>query len=222
MRFIDKSECCPDFDNYIANDKPSAWKDFDDNIKLKLHQHLWREQKTLCIYCQQQTPLKKEKQASEEIRSHIEHIRPQSTYPNLIFDYSNLSVSCEGFDCDTKDKNPKKEFCEHRKHNKYDESNFLNPIELSDIETYFEYDIEGKIHPTSKDKKKAKYMIDLLYLNHQKLIDMRKEVYLFSISEKDEYLSTPEVLPPFYSMLKQLVPEKYSPTLPSDSEDVKK
>ncbi len=211
MRFIDKSERCPEFDNYVANEKPSVWNAFDDNIKLKLHQHLWREQKTLCIYCQQQTPLKKEKQASENIRSHIEHIRPQSPYTHLIFDYNNLSLSCEGFDCDTRDKKPKKEFCEHRKGNEYDENKFLNPIELPDIENYFEYDIEGKIHPTSKDNakaQKAQYMIDILHLDHGTLNDMRKEAYLFSIDS--EYPQTPEVLPPFYSMLKQLVPEKYS------------
>jgi len=216
MRFIDKSERCPEFDNYIAKNKPAVWDNFKKSIKLKLNQHLWREQKTICIYCQQQLPYKeKEIDHEEEISfSHIEHIRPKSKYKHLTFDYNNLSVSCQGFDCKKADN--KREFCGHRKDrpdSEYDENKFLNPIELPDIESYFEYDMLGNIHPTSKDNKKAKkaqYMITILDLNHKILIDMREYVYLSSIEDKDVFLPENEILPPFYSMLKQLVPEKYS------------
>ncbi|OQW95036.1 MAG: TIGR02646 family protein [Beggiatoa sp. IS2] len=203
MRYIDKSDRCLDFDNYIRQESLTHWDQCDTQLKLVLHQHLWREQQGLCIYCQQQIPPKKDKESSQAIRSHIEHVRPRTTYPELTFVYCNLSVSCEGFDCKTTDKKPKKEFCEHRKADEYDEDNFLNPMELKEIEDYFFYDIEGKIHPHPQASfpEKANYMIKILDLNHSDLIDMRKRVYEQAISGEIELISA--VFPPFCSMLKQ-------------------
>jgi uncharacterized protein (TIGR02646 family) len=215
MRYIDKSNRCAEFDEYVNNDSPSVWNEFQTNIKLKLHRHLWHEQQGLCIYCQQQVPEKTE--TEYKIRSHIEHIRPRSRpqYAHLTFCYKNLSVSCEGFDCKTESLNPKKEFCEHRKGNEYDEEQFLNPVELSDIEDYFIYDIDGKIHPNSnknqKHRTQAEYMISILDLNHPKLIDLRKEQYQLMIEQQENGLEIEEflaphydLLPAFYTMLKQL------------------
>lgn len=201
MRYIDKSKRCSDFDNYTAPCFPISWNEFDTGAKLALHQHLWQEQKGLCVYCQQQIPFKKSKQSSQQICSHIEHIRPRTTYPELTFVYCNLSISCEGFNCKTIDKHPKKEFCEHRKGHEYDEDRFLNPIELREIEDYFEYDIEGKIHPTTLFPEKAEYMIKILDLNHPDLIDMRKSIYEDVIA--GEIKLTLGIFPSFYSMLKQ-------------------
>jgi uncharacterized protein (TIGR02646 family) len=216
MRYIDKSKRCIEFDEYVNSNSLKVWGDFKTEIKLKLHQHLWREQQGLCIYCQQEVPEKTETEYT--IRSHIEHIRPQKPYASLIFCYKNLSISCEGFDCNTGDtKKPQKEFCEHRKGSEYDENRFLNPVECEDIEDYFIYDIDGKIHPNTersqeKTIEKAEYMIQILHLNHPKLIDMRKKQYKLIIEkqEKDEleikdFLSPDyDLLPAFYSMLKQL------------------
>jgi uncharacterized protein (TIGR02646 family) len=157
------------------------------------------------------------KKTEYKIRSHIEHIRPRSRpqYAHLIFCYRNLSVSSEGFFCKTEILNPKKEFCEHRKGNEYDEDKFLNPVERNDIEDYFVYDIEGKIHPNSsknqEDRTKAEYMISILDLNHSKLIDIRKEQYQLIIEQQENGLDIEEflnphydLLPAFYAMLKQL------------------
>ncbi|RKZ63566.1 MAG: TIGR02646 family protein [Candidatus Parabeggiatoa sp. nov. 2] len=215
MRYIDKSNRCAEFDEYVNNDSPSVWDEFKTDIKLKLHQHLFCSQQGLCIYCQQEVPEKKE--TEYRIRSHIEHIRPRSRpqYAHLTFCYNNLSVSCEGFDCKTKSLNPKKEFCEHRKGNEYDEDKFLNPVECNEIEDYFVYDIEGKIHPNSsknqEDRTKAEYMISILDLNHSKLTDIRKEQYQLIIEQQEKGLDIEEflnphydLLPAFYAMLKQL------------------
>ncbi|RKZ44821.1 MAG: TIGR02646 family protein [Candidatus Parabeggiatoa sp. nov. 3] len=218
MRYIDKSNCCAEFDKYVNNDSPSVWDEFKTDIKLKLHQHLWREQQGLCIYCQQEVPEKKE--TEYKIRSHIEHIRPRrghnpDKYAHLIFCYKNLSVSCEGFDCKMDDSlNPKKEFCEHNKENEYDEYKFLNPVECRDIEDYFSYGIDGTIHPNNnkndEDKSKAQYMIKTLYLNHPTLTDMRKKQYQLIIQEQEkgldikDFLNPHYELPGFYTMLKQL------------------
>jgi uncharacterized protein (TIGR02646 family) len=213
MIYIDKSNRYTEFDEYVNNDSPFVWSEFKTNIKLKLHQHLWHEQQGLCIYCQQEVPEKKE--AEYKIRSHIEHIRPRSQYAHLTFCYKNLSVSCEGFFCKTESLNPKKEFCEHRKGNEYDEDKFLNPVEQSDIEDYFVYDIEGKVHPNSnqnqENRTKAEYMISILDLNHSKLTDIRKEQYQLIIASQENGLDIEEflnphydLLPAFYTMLKQL------------------
>ncbi|HIE01076.1 MAG TPA: TIGR02646 family protein [Thiotrichaceae bacterium] len=95
MRYIDKSNRYAEFDEYVNNDSPEVWNEFKTDIKLKLHQHLWREQQGLCIYCQQEVPEKK--QTEYKISSHIEHIRPRSQYVHLTCCYKNLSVSCEVF-----------------------------------------------------------------------------------------------------------------------------
>ncbi len=206
MRYIDKSHRCLQFDEYIIQYTPSSWAEFNGEVKLTLHQHLWIEQGTLCIYCQQQVPPKAEKQASAQIRSHIEHIHPRQKFPQFIFEYKNLSISCEGFDCYSTAQQPKREFCEHRKGDEYDSARFLNPIELQDIESYFEYDFEGRIYPTAKDKARAEYMIDILNLNHPTLIGMRKSIYeavIYPDNPLDIRSEFPFILPAFYSMLKQ-------------------
>jgi len=215
MRYINKSNRSAEFDEYVNHDSPSVWSEFKTDIKLKLHQHLWREQQGLCIYCQQEVPEKKE--TEYKIRSHIEHIRPRSRpqYAHLTFCYKNLSVSCEGFFCKTESLKPKKEFCEHRKGNEYNEDKFLNPVERDNIEDYFIYDIEGKIYPNSnknqEDRTKAEYMILILDLNHPKLTDIRKEQYQLIIEQQEKGLDIEEFLnphydflPAFYTMLKQL------------------
>jgi hypothetical protein len=121
-----------------------------------------------------------------------------------------LSVSCEGFDCETPKTNqqPKKEFCEHRKANEYNEDCFLNPIEVKDIEDYFVYDdLTLEILPKHKEDteafKKAKYMNKILDLNHKKLIRMREKV-VNDIEKNGPYEKHEKRRPPFYSMLFQL------------------
>jgi uncharacterized protein (TIGR02646 family) len=210
MRYIDKYNCCQVFDQYLSNSRPSAWNEFNDNIKLILHQHLYNEQGGLCIYCQQKLLPKTEKESNAHIRSHIEHIRPRASYAYLTFDYCNLSISCEGFDCEIPktNKKQKQEFCEHRKANEYDEDYFLNPIEVKDIQDYFVYDdLTLEILPKHKEGteafKKADYMRKISDLNHKKLIRMREKV-VKDIERNGPYEKHEKLLPPFYSMLFQL------------------
>jgi len=214
MRYIDKYNRCADFDEYVNNYSPSDWSEFETEIKLKLHQHLWREQQGLCIYCQQELPEKK--QTEYKITSHIEHIRPRrgchrDKYAHLHFCYKNLSVSCEGFDCKTESLKTKKEFCEQG--NEYDEEKFLNPMERNDIEDYFIYNIQCEILPNpsknQEDRTKAEYMISILDLNHSTLKKMRQKQYnLFieqqSINIEEDLNPHYDLLPSFYTMLRQL------------------
>jgi uncharacterized protein (TIGR02646 family) len=213
MRYIDKSKRrCTEFDNYVAAKRPTKWKKFDANIKLKLHQHLLSEQQHLCIYCQQSVPNKRVKDVPPTVihPSHIDHVRPKDEvkYPHLTFDYLNLAVSCNGIDID-KMLIGTPDFCGHPKDNQYDETLFLHPFETPDIEDYFEYTINGEIKATSKNASKANYTIQMLKLDSETLNDMRERQYLIVIEELQNgldmanYLDENQIaLPKFHSMLK--------------------
>jgi uncharacterized protein (TIGR02646 family) len=222
MRYIDKTNRCVDFDNFVAkyhgrlrNDWEKFKKvDGSGEVRLGLHQHLWKAQKALCAYCEQEIPEKK--QLQQEAKSHFEHIRPKALFPKLTYEFNNLIASCEGFDLmEIPDK--KKQFCGHFKTNdQYDDILFLNPTEIQNIEQYFSYDSEGGIRPngtkSSESQKRAAYMIEVLGLNHKTLRDMRKSEYDFWDSKK-ETLSEDELSealadnlpfpPPFLSLLRQ-------------------
>jgi uncharacterized protein (TIGR02646 family) len=116
MRFIDKTNRLTRFDSYILTKKPRNWADVNSGEKLLLHQYLLAQQKHLCIYCQQSIPQKTSKNIPPSVihPSHIEHIRPKSTFSALELEQNNLSVSCNGFEIDAAATlNP--DFCGHKK-----------------------------------------------------------------------------------------------------------
>ncbi|MDQ7089267.1 MAG: retron system putative HNH endonuclease [Methylococcales bacterium] len=146
MRFIGKSKRCDEFDTYIKDNvqllsSTGKWN-LPTDIKTKLHNDILKQQQGLCIYCQQELPEKENAQYLPE--SIIEHLRPRTKYPELTHIFCNLSVACKKHK-QKKDKKELIDFCEDRKDEEYDEDKFLNPHELVDIETYFEYDTEGNI-----------------------------------------------------------------------------
>jgi uncharacterized protein (TIGR02646 family) len=214
MRYVPKINPCVDFENYKISASPLVWRDFNNtSIKLALHQHLWQEQKGLCVYCQQEIPKKITIDSAGNIHpSHIEHIRPKSIYPNLAFEHNNLSISCEGYDIANPPSPIRKSFCGHLKENEYDATLFLHPFENPAIEEYFGFNLNGEISGNGKDDAKANYCILKLGLDNAILTKMREDSYLLVIEEVtnngldiNEYLdSTYTQLPAFYSMLKQL------------------
>ncbi|MCD4794405.1 MAG: TIGR02646 family protein [Bacteroidales bacterium] len=228
MRHINKSEPCQDFDNYVkemyhnisldnyiknTSVKKHPWKRLNNEIKETLAKHLFAEQKGLCIYCQQSLiNALPNILLSETV--HVEHLKPKTRdkYPQETFNQKNLTLSCNGFDC--KNEKGTSEFCGHKKLEEYYSAFFLNPVEIEDIEKYFEYTFEGEIYPSEvlseKEKIKAEYMINILGINHSRLSDMRKENLTNIITiHKDEIEQVldenVENLPSFYSMLKQLL-----------------
>lgn len=214
MRYIDKNKRCAAFDAYP---KPATWPAFDSNVKLTLHQHLLSEQQHLCIYCQQSIPPKLQKDDHSVNPpvlhpSHIEHIRPKGAgkFPLLTFEYTNLSVSCNGFDIDAV-AIASPDFCGHPKDNDFDDTRFLHPIEESDIEAFFEYNINGEVKASVKDIAKANYTIGLLGLDKETLREMREIQYQYMIELQNngadmsvELDPTQPELPKFFSMLRQL------------------
>ena len=216
MRFIDKSERCQEFDDYVnENSKFLSTKgkwDLPTNIKTTLHSHLWKQQKGLCIYCEQE--IHKKIGAEYLPKSLIEHIRPRTKekYPELTYIFCNLSIACKK---NTTDKKENIDFCEHKKGDEYDESKFLSPTELPGVESYFEYDTEGNIFPRGDDEC-AKYMIRALKLDHNILNDMRKNQFLefsgkvlneIGIEAIESMLQDEqsEQLPAFYSIAKVFI-----------------
>jgi uncharacterized protein (TIGR02646 family) len=164
MRYIQKTEV-PQF--FIDNtENKSKWEEYPTSKKPLKEYILKNEQNYLCIYCESRINLN---------NSHIEHIKPkaQNMYPDLVFNYNNIVVSCNG-NCHTE--NNTHYTCGHIKDNEYDNSKFLNPVKLIDIRDYFVYDIdEGKIEPSEKNNEKAEYMINTLYLNDGELPKARKK-----------------------------------------------
>jgi len=110
-------------------------------------------------------------------KSHIEHIKPKNTFPKLLSDYNNF-IAC----CLTKKR------CGDSKASEWNEL-FINPV-IENPEDYFKYDIKtGKIISIFKDGEKyekAKYTINLLNLNDNRLCEIRKR-YIFEFLSYSKY-----------------------------------
>ena len=172
MRYIEKLEVPPSFINKTSG--LNSWDDYHtccNRQKRALRKYILKyEQNNLCIYCES-------KISSSNDSSHTEHIKPKDSnmYPELTFEYTNLVVSCNG-NCHNEDNDNSRHTCGHIKDNEYDENKFLNPVEVMDIKDYFKYDYNDyKIKPSNKDNNRAKYMIDILHLNDEELLQARKK-----------------------------------------------
>lgn len=159
MKYVQKS-ATPQFflDDTMGLAK---WSDYKAEKKRFLKKHISsNEQKYLCIYC--------ESKISEGF-SHLEHIKPKHIdVIRLTFDYNNIVVSCNGT-CHNNHTDNTKYHCGHRKDRTdtlFDESKFLNPVQVCNIREYFIYDYDDySINPSDKDSEKAQYTIDTLHLN---------------------------------------------------------
>lgn len=190
--------------------------------KEDLHKSIWQEQRGLCIYCTQNIP-----SIPLTRYSHLEHVKPKgskknpSPYYHLRFDYNNIAVSCNGFECSTNEDVETRKYCGHYKDNRYkppayDDNLFINPHQETNIESFFSYNIEGEISCSEVGmvfgEDRVKYMILHLGLNEQKLVDFRKRTYeslieqeeLDSAAVNDLLLAEEDSLIGFQPMLKQL------------------
>ncbi|MBW4680939.1 MAG: TIGR02646 family protein [Microcoleus vaginatus WJT46-NPBG5] len=154
------------------------YKNFQNPEKAELHDCLLREQGYICCYCGI---------GIDRNNSHIEHLKPQSNYPNLDLEYTNLLASCqresEKFDpthCGPKKKN---------------EELMVSPLQVN-CGDFFSYVVgSGEILPaTDPDKQAAaKETIDKLGLDIDKLRAARvKALEAFLNTMQDEELSDEE------------------------------
>ncbi len=126
--------------------------------KQQLKAALISEQKYLCCYCCNRI---------SDNNSHIEHFVPQSADNDLSLEYSNLHASCQGENSDMK-------HCGHAKGNEYDETLLISPLDVN-CEKRFSYSVNGKIEPTDMLDEGAKYTIEVLALNDERLKKAREE-----------------------------------------------
>ena len=60
------------------------WGDFDPEVKRTVHRSLIEEQGYICCYCGERIG-ERTVDDSDDVRSDIEHLRPQKRYPNERF-----------------------------------------------------------------------------------------------------------------------------------------
>lgn len=127
---------------------------FDDlQIKKEIRETLVRDQHFLCCYCMGRIEGKPDD-------TKIEHHMPQSLYPELIFEFSNLLAACksEGTDC----------HCDSSKGNTRISK---NPA-IDNVEALIRYDSQGKIVTSNSEFKKD--IEETLNLNQMTLVNRRK------------------------------------------------
>lgn len=158
MRNIKKT-VTPDF---FSNDTSNFtnWRQYKGPQKRALRKHILdNEQNLLCIYCETKISIQ---------NSHLEHLKPKSLCSTLIFEYQNITVSCNG-DHSSPSDDASRKHCGHRKDRPdtlYDENKFLNPVTTDNINKYFNYDLDKfMIESSDKAPSKSEYMIDTLKLN---------------------------------------------------------
>ncbi|MFI3200741.1 MAG: retron system putative HNH endonuclease [Eubacteriales bacterium] len=134
--------------------KVSNYQEFDTHIKEILRDNFICEQDSYCPYC--------ERIIENNVNScHIEHIKPQSAYPNQSKEYTNMILSCNN-----------KNTCGIRKGNQYHED-FINPT-IENPTFYLKYDLaSGEVYSVD-DNPKGEYTIKVLNLNDKKLKQMRR------------------------------------------------
>ena len=169
MLKVNKKSEPAEFTKYKSKNKIINWDSFTAEIKQVLKQYLLEEQENSCCpYCEMEINLND---------SQIEHIKPKDKFPKLLADHDNLVACCL-----------ESKRCGNSKANKWDEL-FINPV-IENPEDYFEYDIKtGEITPIFKEGnryEKAKYTIDLLNLNDNRLCNIRRK-YILEFSNYTKY-----------------------------------
>ena len=169
MRFIQKVNIPQFFIDDTA--ELMQWDNYYANKKRNLKEHILKEeQNSLCIYCESKVSI---------TSSHLEHIKPKHLdVQNLTFNYHNIAVSCNGT-CHNNDADNTNYHCGHRKDRidtSFEETKFLNPVEILNIREYFKYDYDNYlISPSNKNIQKAQYMINTLHLNDSGLPKAREK-----------------------------------------------
>lgn len=193
MKFIKKAKSPPQFECWKKQSSPSNWNDLPGSLpqqmlpdvfyysKNELRISLSHEQGKTCCYCEMQLTL-------DPSCCKIDHIIPQS-HPkgkNLVFNYSNLGLSCNGGEKDTI--SPKILHCDSHKGNSLI---LITPYNKT-CEKKFKFDLNGKIITSSDDVNKT---VDILNLNIAKLNNWRRNAiagYVFANSTDTQLISSDE------------------------------
>ncbi|MBQ9267549.1 MAG: TIGR02646 family protein [Clostridia bacterium] len=134
-------------DNGKNMNKP--WDSLSDKNRKEVLQSLEEMYHGCCAYC--------ESDVEAVSNPHIDHFRPKSLFPRLVFEYSNLNYACQK--------------CNQYKLDKWDES-FFSPTD-EDPEEHIRFVREAAIPLDERGNK----MIEVLKLNREKVIARRREKY---------------------------------------------
>ncbi|MEH2311668.1 MAG: retron system putative HNH endonuclease [Nostoc sp.] len=163
MKYIKKSEEPESFTvlkNLANEDWQPSWKNFSKPQKTDVHNSLLQEQGFICCYCGRRI---------NTDDSHLEHLKPRTTYPQLALEYTNILASCQK---DTVRKEPL--HCGKIKDKWYDDNLMISPLDVNCAE-FFRYTDDGQILATNNSEKQlaAETTIDKLALNIDKLKNLR-------------------------------------------------
>lgn len=153
MKHISKRASPASFEAWKSS-KNQDWEPSYNNLqnpeKRVLHQALVEEQGWVCCYCGRGITL---------ADSHVEHFRPQESYPDLALDFTNLHASCIR---ETKPGAPL--HCGHAKGPAFDEAKHISPLD-PDCEQRFIYAFNGAILAAVPADSAANYILSLLRLD---------------------------------------------------------
>ena len=167
MRGSHEKRTPPELAGWLALENPD-WQPsypFPSDIRQPVVDAMRDAQRGLCVYCGRQ--LRPERSG----RSHIEHFRPRSTYPQLSVDLANLFLSC-GPDART---GKPSETCGNAKGDRFDGAHCVEP-DYPACTHRFRFLLSGEIAPRSDDDAAAGTMIELLNLNHRELRKDRSDI----------------------------------------------
>jgi uncharacterized protein (TIGR02646 family) len=163
VKYIKKSEEPESFTvwkNLANEDWQPSWENFSKPQKTYVHDSLLQEQGFICCYCGRRI---------NTDDSHLEHLKPRTTYPQSALEYTNILASCQK---DTVRKEPL--HCGKIKDKWYDDNLMISPLDVNCAE-FFRYTDDGQILATNNSEKQlaAETTIDKLALNIDKLKNLR-------------------------------------------------
>ena len=150
----------------LENDDWTPSYPFPADVRQAVVEALHEAQRGLCVYCGRRLDMRQPGKSY-----HIEHFRPQSSYPELSTDFANLFLSCGQ---EAREGNPA-ETCGTAKQDRFDEDRHVEP-DYPDCTERFRFQLSGEIAPQTDGDTAAEAMIALLNLNHRELKKDREDL----------------------------------------------
>lgn len=186
------------FSTYLVHVHTSQWCDVDTRTKAQWREFILKEEQGgLSLYTEEPCLLN---------RSHIDHFRRRSEYPQMTFDRSNLVVDglSDYYGARYKD------LCSC---GELDYKCLIDPVNDSP-ERFFSYYGDGSIEPAvmlnHRDLLRAEYTIKVFNLNHPSLKERRRQIFdTFIAIDKDEAMEMASCFVEygFPSVVKQIIDE---------------
>lgn len=141
MKAIKKGSVPRALQDHLAARVPKKWEPTYENLadKAGVLASLVREQHHLCAYCLGRIGKRVAPPGSD---AHIDHLRPQSSFPEDELRYSNMVASCQGRS--GKEPRAAPEHCGAARGDWFDQDSFVTPL-WPDCERFFKYRENGDI-----------------------------------------------------------------------------